>query len=76
MLSDDTAILTDASPAGFAAGMLRAIDDPVWSATIAASASRLADTKYSYEAYLEKTRRAVAELSIDGALFAAVKDLA
>lgn len=76
VLDDDTAILTEASPAGFAAGLLTAIADPIRSAAVAANARRLAETKYSYEAYLEKTRRAVAELAIDGPVLAAVKDLA
>jgi glycosyltransferase involved in cell wall biosynthesis len=76
VLDDDTAILTDAAPAGFATGVLSAIADPVRSSSVAANARRLAETKYSYEAYLEKTRRAVAALAIDGGLLTAVKDMA
>jgi hypothetical protein len=58
VLSDDTAILTEASAGGFAKGILDALTDRVRAAAVADEARRLADTKYSYEAYLERTRRA------------------
>ncbi len=62
VLDDDVAILTDASPEGFAAGILDALANPDRAACIGRRAQELADTKYSYEAYLERTRRAYAEL--------------
>jgi len=65
VLGDDTAILTGATPQEFAAGILAALNDPARSAAIGARAHALAETKYSYEAYLERTRRACAAL-IDG----------
>jgi glycosyltransferase involved in cell wall biosynthesis len=63
VLSDGTAILTDASPEAFAQGVLTAMDDPGLASTIARRASDLADAKYSYEAYLERTRRACRALA-------------
>jgi glycosyltransferase involved in cell wall biosynthesis len=63
VLSDDTAILTGASAGEFAAGILSAINDPAAAAAIGRQARQLADTKYSYQAYLERTRRACALLA-------------
>ena len=62
VLDDDTAVLTDASTQAFADGILAALNDPDRSAAIGASAQRLAATKYSYAAYLERTRRACTAL--------------
>jgi glycosyltransferase involved in cell wall biosynthesis len=62
VLGDDTAILTDATPDGFAQGIVTALTDRDRAARVGASAKRLAETKYSYEAYLEKTRQACAAL--------------
>jgi glycosyltransferase involved in cell wall biosynthesis len=76
VLDDDTAILTGASAAELAAGIVAAIADPAGAAAVAARARTLAETKYSYDAYLDKTRRAVAALSNDRAVFTAVKDVA
>jgi hypothetical protein len=63
VLSDDTAILTGATPQEFAEGILTALNDPDRSAAIGARARALADTKYSYDAYLERTRQACAALA-------------
>jgi glycosyltransferase involved in cell wall biosynthesis len=63
VLSDDTAILTGASAGEFAAGILSAMNDPAAAAAIGRQARQLADTKYSYQAYLERTRRACALLA-------------
>jgi glycosyltransferase involved in cell wall biosynthesis len=62
VLSDDTAILTGTSPQEFAGGILRALQDRSFSASLADNARTLAETKYSYDAYLEKTRRACGAL--------------
>jgi len=62
VLDDDVAVLTDASAEGFAAGILRAVADPVRAREIGMRAKHLADTKYSYEAYLKRTRQACAYL--------------
>jgi glycosyltransferase involved in cell wall biosynthesis len=67
VLDDSVAVLTEATPEGYAAGILRAIDDPAEAGEIGRRAKLLADTKYSYEAYLERTRQAYAELFGSGA---------
>ncbi len=79
VLSDDTAILTDASPQAFAAGILDAVTDLNRAAAIGRRAADLAATKYSYEAYLEKTREACDALQVeksDAPRLGAVKDIA
>ena len=58
VLTDETAILTDATPQAFAGGILMALTDADRAAAIGRRARDLADTKYSYEAYLERTRQA------------------
>jgi glycosyltransferase involved in cell wall biosynthesis len=63
VLSDDTAILTGVTPAEFADGILAALNDTARAAALGTRARQLAETKYSYEAYLERTRRAVVALT-------------
>ena len=63
VLNDDVAILTTATPDGFAAGILAALADPERARAVGYSARELADTKYSYEAYLTRTRQACAHLT-------------
>jgi len=67
VLNDDVAFLTAADPAAFGAGILSAIADPERARTVGARARHLAETKYSYEAYLARTRQACAHLFGDGA---------
>lgn len=76
VLDDDTAILTEPSAEGLAEGLLAALEDPQRAARVSRAASSLAETKYSYEAYLDRTRQAYARL--DGATNGAgtVKDVA
>jgi glycosyltransferase involved in cell wall biosynthesis len=62
VLSDEVSILTDPTPDGFGDGILAAIEDPRRAAELGQAALALADTKYSYEAYLDRTRRAYAEM--------------
>jgi glycosyltransferase involved in cell wall biosynthesis len=62
VLSDAVAILTAATPEDFAAGILRGVDDPAWARQIGQAARCLADTRYTYEAYLQRTREACAAL--------------
>jgi glycosyltransferase involved in cell wall biosynthesis len=76
VLSDGTAILTGTSPREFADGILQAIDDKARAAAVGRSARELAESKYSYEAYLERTRRACGALAPSDAPFTAVKDVA
>ena len=63
VLNDDVAILTPATAEGFAEGILRAIGDPDLARAIGDRARQLAETKYSYEAYLARTRQACAYLT-------------
>ena len=63
VLGDDTAILTAPSPDAFASGILAALEDREHAQAVGRQARVLADTKYSYEAYLERTRRAYAALT-------------
>ena len=76
VLGDDTAVLTGATPAEFAEGILAALTDKGRAAVIGRQARLLADTKYSYEAYLERTRQACAALGPPAPSAAVVKDLA
>jgi glycosyltransferase involved in cell wall biosynthesis len=62
VLSDRTAILTGATAREFSDGILAALQDPDRASSVGTAARQLADTKYSYEAYLERTRQACAAL--------------
>jgi glycosyltransferase involved in cell wall biosynthesis len=62
VLSDEVAILTPATAEGFAAGILLALTDPARARAVGERARSMADTKYSYEAYLSRTREACAHL--------------
>jgi glycosyltransferase involved in cell wall biosynthesis len=62
VLDDSVAILTEATPDAFAAGILRALDDPGAARALAANAARLAAAKYSYQVYLDRTRQVLARL--------------
>ena len=76
MLSDQTAILTAATPQEFAEGILAGLNDPARAAAVGRKAHDLAETKYSYEAYLERTRQACAALQPSPSPAAVVKDVA
>ncbi len=76
VLNDDTAVLTGPTPREFADGILAALTDRGRAAAIGKQARLLADTKYSYEAYLERTRQACAALLPSAPPVAVVKDLA
>ena len=58
VLDDEVAMLTAPTPDAFGEGMLALLRDPARSAAIGARARQLAETKYSYEAYLGRTRQA------------------
>jgi glycosyltransferase involved in cell wall biosynthesis len=63
VLSDRVAILTDPTAEAFACGILRAVNEPSISRQLGEEARRLADTRYTYDAYLQRTREACAALS-------------
>jgi hypothetical protein len=76
VLDDDTAILTGVSAGEFGDGILAALEDRARAEAVSRSARRLAEAKYSYEAYLERTRRACAALEPSAPAAAAAKDVA
>jgi glycosyltransferase involved in cell wall biosynthesis len=76
VLSDDTAILTGVTPREYADGLLAGLIDPARAAAVGRRARELAETKYSYAAYLEKTRQACAALMSAPPAGAVVKDVA
>jgi glycosyltransferase involved in cell wall biosynthesis len=76
VLDDDTAILTGVTPQEYADGILAGLDDPLRAEAIGRRARELAETKYSYAAYLEKTRQACAALAAAPSAAAVVKDMA
>ena len=62
VLDDTVAILTPPTAEGFADGILAALQDPGRARAIGNRARELAETKYSYDAYLSRTREACAHL--------------
>ncbi|HWK08490.1 MAG TPA: glycosyltransferase family 4 protein [Vicinamibacterales bacterium] len=62
VLDDDVAFLTDATPDAFGAGIVAALSDRDRARRVGACARQLAETKYSYDAYLARTRQACAHL--------------
>jgi hypothetical protein len=75
VLDDDTAFLTGVSAAEFAEGILAALENPERAAAVGGRARALAETKYSYAVYLERTRRACAALAPSEAPVARGKDV-
>jgi glycosyltransferase involved in cell wall biosynthesis len=76
VLGDQTAILTAATPQDFADGILAGLQNPAHAAAVGRRAQELAETKYSYEAYLERTRQACDALQRPLPPAAVVKDIA
>ena len=66
VLDDDVAFLAEATPEAFGRAILGALADPQRSREVGARARQLAETKYSYEVYLKRTRQACAHLTGDG----------
>jgi len=62
VLDDSVAFLTEPTPQGFAGGIVLALSDRERAAAVGARARELAETKYSYEAYLARTREACVHL--------------
>jgi glycosyltransferase involved in cell wall biosynthesis len=62
VLDDSVSVLTPATPEGFAQGILSVIAAPARGRAIGERARHLAETKYSYETYLARTRQAIAHL--------------
>jgi glycosyltransferase involved in cell wall biosynthesis len=66
VLDDDVAFLADATAAGFGDAILAALSDPARARSVGDRARHLAETKYSYETYLQRTRQACALLGGKG----------
>lgn len=62
VLTDDVAILTEPTPEAFAEGIVRALRDTRLAHRIGEQALALAESRYSYTAYLDRTRAAYAAL--------------
>jgi len=62
VLSDEVALLTEPTPESFAGGILEAIGDRATAKRLGQAARRLAETRYTYEAYLQLTRDAYGAL--------------
>jgi glycosyltransferase involved in cell wall biosynthesis len=71
VLNDGVSILTPPTPDGLAAGVLAAISDKAAARALGDRARELAEAKYSYEAYVARTREAVDRLAATGAVPAA-----
>ncbi len=56
VLNENVAVLTDCDPASFSDGVLAVLNDANYRTRLASNAQRLAEEKYSYEAYLRKTK--------------------
>jgi glycosyltransferase involved in cell wall biosynthesis len=76
VLSDETAVLTAPTADAFADGILCILNDPARGAVLGQQARCLAETKYSYDAYLERTRQACSALVEPPAPGEAVKGMA
>jgi glycosyltransferase involved in cell wall biosynthesis len=63
VLTDEVAILTDPTPAAFADGIVRALRDLRLAGQLGKKALALAESRYSYGAYLDRTREACAALA-------------
>ncbi len=76
VLDDETAVLTAPDPHAFAAGILGLLGRPAEAERLGNNARVLAETKYSYEAYLDRTRRACRALASPPGSAATVMDVA
>jgi len=65
VLSDETAVLTEPTAEAFAVGIVTALQDTARAADVARHALELAETKYTYQTYLDRTRQACAALFPD-----------
>lgn len=63
VLTDEVAILTDPTPEAFAAGIVRALRDVRLARQLGEKALALAESRYSYDVYLDRTREACAALA-------------
>jgi glycosyltransferase involved in cell wall biosynthesis len=63
VLSDEVAILTEPTPEAFARGIAAAVANPETAQRLGLAAKRLAETRYTYDNYLQQTREACGALT-------------
>jgi glycosyltransferase involved in cell wall biosynthesis len=63
VLDEEVAFLAEATAAGLGNAILEALRNPVRAQRVGERARHLAETRYSYEAYLQRTREACAHLT-------------
>jgi glycosyltransferase involved in cell wall biosynthesis len=66
VLNDDVAFLAEATPAAFGQAIMDALRDPERARMLGERARQMAETKYSYQVYLDRTRQACAYLQGKG----------
>jgi glycosyltransferase involved in cell wall biosynthesis len=57
VLNDEVSVLTECTPEAFGDGVLSVVQDQAYGKKIAEKAADLAEQKYSYNVYLDKTRK-------------------
>ncbi len=62
VLNDSVALLTEPTPDAYARGILTLLNDPERAGEIGRQALALAETKYTYAAYLSRTREAISRI--------------
>jgi len=60
VLDDTIACLTDATPDAYGGGLLRVVTDRPYGEALATAAARVARDRYTYDAYLERTKTVMA----------------
>jgi len=63
VLDSNVAVLTDPSPQAFGTGILSVLRDRDLAAQLSQRARQLAETRYTYEAYLGRTREAIGPIA-------------
>jgi len=66
VLDPTVAELTDPTPEAFGAGILRVLRDGAHAEALGRAARQLADTRYTYAAYVERTRDALRPMAAGG----------
>jgi glycosyltransferase involved in cell wall biosynthesis len=64
VLDSDTAMLVEPTPQGLAEGTIRLLEDDALARRLAESGLRLAEARYSYEAFLNKTATVYSDLGL------------
>jgi glycosyltransferase involved in cell wall biosynthesis len=65
VLNDSIACLSDATPEAYGGACLRVLGDRAYAGTLSAEAARVAETRYTYDAYVAKVKRSLDMLADD-----------